>query len=620
MEDVRELWARYLDGGQLDAAEEKRVLEVLEQGGAEADALVQDARLDGMLRGWHRAQEDGAEFAQMIWDRVHAERDSERFIEKVKARVETEGQRKGSGRASRRRKLVGRWNWVATAAAGVAVLLVGWFAWTALKTPSRDNRDAQVEPVVTQVELARLTEGADVQVRRNGQDLTLTTNAPLYKDDVLVVPAKSGAKLTYTGEETTLRFAAGSEVRLGQDKNAKRIELRAGECEASFAHQPTGAPAVLITPHARVTVVGTVFTLHVGHASTRVEMKSGRVDVSSDGRTVPVSAGQFVEAVPGQVLIAKAIGAPSTRDCVAWPFSAKDPWNISLGSDARYEAIKQPGYDPRGASLDTVWGMALYQAKESDPQRKVRGKSGERGATFHLPDEALAVSKKYMVVGIVEPNGRTIHELGESRLLNDGSIETDGLFTSDLRRDAFPPKGKGLRIFGGSSLGGLIRKGELAGGIPHALALAVPRRAINIVPPSGGWSVWPAAAERPTYEREFAREGNLYIGSLVAIPPNVDLATLGVGTSGPGYEVARALQDYGAYLISSYHDGDGFTIYGERSVEPETSPEVDAQIGKLLRELKIVSNNGPATPGGGGTPRRPQAPPFGDENEPLPVK
>ena len=41
------------------------------------------------------------------------------------------------------------------------------------------------------------------------------------------------------------------------------------------------------------------------------------------------------------------------------------------------------------------------------------------------------------------------------------------------------------------------------------------------------------------------------MGSLLAIPPDIDITQIGVGSSGPAFEIARALQDYGAYIVDS---------------------------------------------------------------------
>jgi hypothetical protein len=65
-------------------------------------------------------------------------------------------------------------------------------------------------------------------------------------------------------------------------------------------------------------------------------------------------------------------------------------------------------------------------------------------------------------------------------------------------------------------------------------------------------------------------------------------------------------QDYGAYIGGQ---GDEIATF---FVEPELDLPADIRqkLQKVLSHLRIVANNGPATPGGGGIPRRPPALPF----------
>ncbi len=104
------------------------------------------------------------------------------------------------------------------------------------------------------------------------------------------------------------------------------------------------------------------------------------------------------------------------------------------------------------------------------------------------------------------------------------------------------------------------------------------------------------------------KDGNLFIGSLVAIPAGVDIETLAFRTAG-GKAVAEALQDYGAYVADM---GDApFVLFAEPGVSAECDMAgVVEEIQQLQPLLRIVANNAPETPAGGGTPRAPLAPPI----------
>jgi hypothetical protein len=97
------------------------------------------------------------------------------------------------------------------------------------------------------------------------------------------------------------------------------------------------------------------------------------------------------------------------------------------------------------------------------------------------------------------------------------------------------------------------------------------------------------------------------VGSLLAIPPDVDVTEL-VGASGPAYEVARAMQDFGVYVTGA---GDApFVLLADRG----GLPEADVWLTTLVPLLQRVSNHAPDAPGGGGTPRREGAPPLPGES------
>jgi hypothetical protein len=105
--------------------------------------------------------------------------------------------------------------------------------------------------------------------------------------------------------------------------------------------------------------------------------------------------------------------------------------------------------------------------------------------------------------------------------------------------------------------------------------------------------------------------GNLQPGALLALPPSVDIARLGLSAS--GCELAHALQDYGVYLTQI--GGEPFSLFAEDGGLPPAA-ELDAALNRLLPLLQMVTNNTPETSGGGGAPRRPPAPMIPSPRQP----
>ena len=130
------------------------------------------------------------------------------------------------------------------------------------------------------------------------------------------------------------------------------------------------------------------------------------------------------------------------------------------------------------------------------------------------------------------------------------------------------------------------------------------------------------------------------MGSLLALPASLDLNSLGLETQ-PGVILAKAFQDYGAYIANDAHrsvnnivteygptgsvadvvnstcvvqqTGEFDTAWGGFPFETCT-PGADAtwahDIQTIFANLSIVTNNGPSSIGGGGTPIVPPAPPL----------
>jgi hypothetical protein len=113
-----------------------------------------------------------------------------------------------------------------------------------------------------------------------------------------------------------------------------------------------------------------------------------------------------------------------------------------------------------------------------------------------------------------------------------------------------------------SALGGAIRLGELVPGgkIPHAMKLNLD--AVNFFPGYGGyrWPAWKSDAGGAGYT---GYTSQVRMGSLLALRPNANLALL---ETEPGKIVARAMMDYGAYIV----DSAGWSVYG---LEVERSPD-----------------------------------------------
>lgn len=303
-----------------------------------------------------------------------------------------------------------------------------------------------------------------------------------------------------------------------------------------------------------------------------------------------------------------ALAPPAgARDAFQQPFASDSVWNLPLASGARYAPIASPAFSiDAGGNLNvTSWSHPVYQARPDDPWVTVR--AAERGEPLQLrvPPQAQPDSRADGHLHIVEPGGRWVHEMYQAVRHGEQVIEATCVVRNDLHGSGVYDHWHGVRAYGGSALGGLIREGELTTGIRHALAVAVRRDAMNARGPDGKPYVWPASSADDGWQVSYGRSGNLYMGSLLAIPPEVDLDTLGLRSTA-GRMIAQALQDYGAYVTDAADAN--IVFYAAPDCAAEVPLGIRYDLRRIVAHLHVVANNRPQTPGGGGQPRVPLAP------------
>lgn len=318
------------------------------------------------------------------------------------------------------------------------------------------------------------------------------------------------------------------------------------------------------------------------------------------------------------------------RDPAAWPFSATSPWNHPIGSGAVYSRINSPTWNVAGGGHANIewYSIPTYVATGTDPLRRIIDRrNGRLVDTIRVPPAARPAQGTDGHLNIIDETHRWVSELYAVEFLPNGDLSTIGYNKNDLRGPGGGFDGwHGSVAAGTSGLGGMVRKGELTqgtanlrSGVRHALQGVVRGIALNRNAPGGRAFVWPASSADTSalQGRGYSTSGNVYMGSLLAIPPWVNLDQLGI-TDPQAMEVARALQDYGVYIVDTGGVAlDKIVI----RIDPQAADDIrnrgafSSGLSRALRQLWVVSNshaNGyaPSVPGGGGTPRRDLPPGF----------
>lgn len=288
----------------------------------------------------------------------------------------------------------------------------------------------------------------------------------------------------------------------------------------------------------------------------------GSTDAGVGGSTDAGLGGS--DSFPGSSIVDRGTqGGGSQLDFLTRPFAADSPWNAPIpanatyrDSDPRTKMLRSAGAFGVNSSQWTIW---VWHAKETDPLVTVNvsvhnlttsGNANAGNVTIRMPANAHADPANDAHMTVIDPDGKHAHEFWYVKVRNgkftavsyakvplDGSgVNISGYAAHNSNYETF---GWGAtRAYGGSQLGGLIRKGEATqGAIEHAIAVAIPAKYL------GGRAVWPATSDdqSPDYA------GVIPMGTRFAIPPSVDVESLGLSPA--HLRLARALQKYGLIVV-----------------------------------------------------------------------
>ncbi len=331
--------------------------------------------------------------------------------------------------------------------------------------------------------------------------------------------------------------------------------------------------------------------------------------------------------------------SPHPRDKLIWPFAIESIWNRPLGDAAEHAPANMDAPDAVGREQ-----TYFVVVGAGDPARDVIEPVGKPEApcsgtklldSVAVPDAFVLSDEENRslanATSLLMPDGHTLRELvGIARCEPGGPLfaypgPLEDIYGLGLRGSQ---GGSGL-----SALGGSLRTGELTGRVAlrHALKLDVWANRylfFDAATPAACYR-WPAdrcdtnaAAEAPAGYH--GTNPDFVQGSLLAIPPALTAAKLGL-TTPAGLLLFAALQDYGAYVVGDAGSDQVLLGFDSDAVDdfertygyaPESgqpgSKAWTADVRQLVTSLALVTNNGPSSVGGGGTPRQPLAPPLGN--------
>ena len=307
----------------------------------------------------------------------------------------------------------------------------------------------------------------------------------------------------------------------------------------------------------------------------------GEAVVEDTGRVAIYSGGSLVSTIPNS--------AGSGRDPAQYPFVAVAPWNSGIGSSAKFDPAtgsESKAFLSGQSNVNSArWSVAVYRATTTDPMATVKDLNKGGTYTLRIPTNATATAGTDKHVAIVDPSGKVGYEFYDFSKVSNKSWTTTRVTITDLTKDGLSGGSRASNI---SLFAGLIRTAELKNdAINHALALAIPNTMLKSGP------VWPATMQDSDGAKAYS--GTIPMGSMVAIPSNVDLSKLGLTPE--GLALGRALQNYGGYVLLR---SSTVALYAELSADSTQVQKLRDAWYKLYPLTRVVTNSTPTTIGGGG--------------------
>ena len=330
--------------------------------------------------------------------------------------------------------------------------------------------------------------------------------------------------------------------------------------------------------------------------------------------------------------------AGGTRDPSVQPFSNASFWNTPLGKDASFqdpqatETAMLMNENVGGHSGSYAWigrdGFRIDRQKAGDPLMRwtYQGRSATgpwlfqspvRNGSFELktPRDMTFLGGTDAYGAIITEDGHYAYEIWKGSFDATANVYranyvvlTDLYGTGKASRDG---TSEGIRAFGGSLFGGLIRCQELEKGfIPHAIAMVISPSQLRKGATVAEQKVWPATTTDHDGKNTYG--GTIPMGALFAIPSSVDLTKLNL--SPEGMALARAYATFGGYVVDAAARTNMIAMFEAGCSQADTHIEnLQRDKRKILAQLRMVTNNSPDNIGGPGeriAPRPPELQPL----------
>jgi len=387
-EKVEELWDEFLRG-EINEAAAKPLLLWLQSNPAELATRRKEAALSASLDCLLGPKESSQRLVKSVLARIEGTRAGEgsgrfrkRVMESVKSSARSsqiapaaaaqpsERSRVAKKRVAQRRTAANSF-WPAAAAALVIGAII-----LALLTPKK------TEPVATAPEIPKTVPApvplpapvpvvveappwATLALKQGGARVDskpVTGMVALKSGNHVELQENSTAELRLA-DGTMLQLAELSKLDLQETAAGNRVTLKHGSTDVHAAKQEEGKQFIIATPHAKVRVVGTQYSVQAFERFSRVAVNTGKVDVTAIAQDATGAKSQLGE---GEEILVNNRGLESVRQ------SAQQ--RVIDANNCELETFTDPGI--KKSLSDTFRGMALARLTYNKPRHAIYGYCG----------------------------------------------------------------------------------------------------------------------------------------------------------------------------------------------------------------------------------------------------
>jgi hypothetical protein len=333
---------------------------------------------------------------------------------------------------------------------------------------------------------------------------------------------------------------------------------------------------------------------------------------ASTATPAPTLTPQSAAAASGQTCEAVTASAPvsdGTRDPTQAPFAADSVFNLPLGLNAQWQQNAQ--LQNAGVFVNTAgnYNENIYTGTESDPLVTVTNTAGAGGTPgtyqVHIPANAVPSGGGDHPLSVDDTTTHTWYSFGGFQWTGPNSaIASQGSGESDI--------GSGIEVANSNwdeGVGTLRQRDLTRGTINHMLRMELPTDMLMSY--SGNTNQLAPYAWPQTAEDGFAVSGNGGAAYSGTVPYGVTIGIPALAqepaavAANPGADLLwRALQDHGAMVRDSGGSGNTVIFQADQDVSPG-DPVIQGmqQLGQqVMQYAMILTNQGPNSINGGGTP------------------